>query len=132
MRVAVCVDDAFGMLFFGKRQSRDRVLIQHLIERAEGRVLISPFSRLLFEQYPQVTVSDTPLDEAQGNDLCFIENLPLAPYEDKIDVLYVYHWNRSYPSDKRLDIDLTGWRLRETEEFVGSSHEKITKETYVK
>ena len=130
MKVAICVDDAFGMTFFGKRQSRDRVLIEELLRTAGGRILISPFSRLLFEQYPAVTVSESFLNDAAEGDLCFVENVPLKPYVDKIDTLIVYHWNRSYPSDKKLDIDLTGWNLVSTEEFAGSSHEKITKEIY--
>jgi hypothetical protein len=46
----------------------------------------------------------------------------------------VYRWNRRYPGDVFFDLDVSAapWRCVETEEFVGSSHEKITKEVYVK
>ncbi len=41
-------------------------------------------------------------------------------------------WNRTYPSDLYFDINVQNeqWELIESEEFQGSSHEKITKEIY--
>ena len=53
MKVAVCVDDAQGMTFFGKRQSSDRVLIEEFITSNSGRrVYITPFSARIFQNYP--------------------------------------------------------------------------------
>lgn len=37
-----------------------------------------------------------------------------------------------YPADLRLDIALEDWKKTEEEEFVGNSHEKITREVYVR
>ena len=53
-------------------------------------------------------------------------------YIEKIDNIIIYKWNRIYPSDLYFDIDIKNgqWKLIETEEFQGSSHEKITKEIY--
>lgn len=131
MKVAVCVDDAQGMTFFGKRQSSDRVLIEEFITSNSGRrVYITPFSARIFQNYPEVIQSATALDDAGDTDVCFIENLRLAPYASKIEELIVYRWNRSYPSDFKLDLDLTQWHLVSSSEFQGSSHDNITKEIY--
>ena len=131
--VAVCVDDKLGMLFYGKRQSRDRVLIEELIESACGKkIYISSFSKLLFPNDESVTVCEDPLLEAKDGDVCFIENLPLVPYVGKISTLIIYKWNRAYPTDKKLDVDVRacGFKLDSVKEFAGSSHDKITKEIY--
>ena len=63
---------------------------------------------------------------------CLVENKSLFNYENKINTLVIYKWNRLYPSDLYFDIDLknNSWQLINSEDFVGSSHEKITKETY--
>ena len=50
MTVAVCVDDKMGMLFNHRRQSRDKVLIDDLMNIAE-KVKINGFSEELFEDY---------------------------------------------------------------------------------
>jgi hypothetical protein len=134
MRVALCIDDKNGMLFNHRRQSRDRVLIADLLESVgEGRLYIGPFSQKLMESYGvETTVSENMLCEAGESDLCFVEDMPLSDVAHRIDELIIYRWNRVYPADVYLDIDIEreGFRLTDTVEFEGSSHEKITKETY--
>ena len=134
MTVFVCVDDKGGMTFFGKRQSRDSVLIKDVIEHAEDGILyVNEFSEKLFEQSDASVISvSSPLDSAAEGSYVFVENLPLAPYKDKIQKLVIYRWNRHYPSDKKLDIDpkSLGMRLFVSYDFQGSSHTKITKEVY--
>lgn len=44
--------------------------------------------------------------------------------------LVLYRWNRSYPGDVTFPWPLTGWKLVETADFPGTSHEKITEEVY--
>ncbi|MFR4122966.1 MAG: hypothetical protein ACLT0W_12285 [Clostridium sp.] len=44
--------------------------------------------------------------------------------------MILYKWNRVYPADQYFAMDLSGWKLVETVEFPGSSHEKITEERY--
>ncbi len=134
MRVVVCVDTAGGMLFNHRRQSRDRVLLADLLETAKGGTLyIHPFSEKLLAGMP-VSVSDTFLADAGPGDTCFVEHCSFAPYLDKIDEIVIYQWNRLYPSDFSLDTRplAHGYRLVETTDFPGSSHENITKERYQK
>ena len=45
----------------------------------------------------------------------------------------LYKWNRDYPADFYFDIDYANdYKLETTLDFVGTSHEKITKEVYVR
>ena len=127
--VAVCVDNNMGILFNSRRQSRDRILIEELLSSTNERIFIHPYSRVLFEESDRITVCDDPLGECD-NGICFIENIPLLPYKDKIGKLIVYRWNKVYPADTYLDISLEGRRIISKTKFRGSSHDKITKETY--
>lgn len=128
--VAICLDDKGGMTIFGKRQSRDRVLISELCDSVDGIIYISEFSKALFAPHEdRYRVSDDPLTECPDGGVCFIEDLALMPHLSEIETLLLYKWNRVYPSDKRIDIPLDGFRVIEEHEFTGSSHDKITKLT---
>ena len=61
-----------------------------------------------------------------------VEDKLLKLYEDKINILIIYKWNRIYPADLHFDINVNddSWKLIDFEEFNGSSHEKITREIY--
>lgn len=132
MIVIVCVDNSLGMLFNNRRQSRDSVLISKIIETsASKRLLISEFSSSLFDGLNAV-VNERFLDIAEDGDFCFVENSALTPYVDKIEKIIVFKWNRDYPSDFCLDLDLSQWALISSLDFEGSSHEKITMEVYEK
>ena len=132
--VAVCVCDRLGMMFNNRRQSKDRLLIHNLLSTYDGDVYIHPYSRTLFEENPRIHVSDNPLGDCADGALAFIENLPILPYAKSIDRLIIYKWNTNYPYDKQLDIDTDalGLTLVEESDFVGSSHDLITKEIYTK
>lgn len=133
MRVIVCLDDRNGMLFNRRRQSRDRRVVEDILrELGEKRLLVNGFSAPLFERAgDRIRVEDDPLAAAGREDVCFVENLPLAPWAAAIERLTVYRWNRVYPADMRLDLALeSGWHLVAASDFPGFSHEKITKEIY--
>ena len=50
----------------------------------------------------------------------------------KYDV-YLYKWNRKYPSDVKFPKDmLNDFKLEGSTDFEGNSHEKITEERYVR
>lgn len=131
MTVAFCLDENNGMMFNGRRQSRDRVLISDFIDRAgNGRIWISPYSEILFEGRP-VTIDRDFMSKAAHDDFCFAEDVDPAEYSDRTDRLIIYRWNRNYPFDTVFDTDmLKSFRLESRTDFVGSSHERITAETY--
>ena len=133
MQVILCLDDRNGMMFNHRRQSRDRAVIQDILENLRDKQLwIRPISQVLFQDAKTcVRVEEHFLEQAGCEDVCFVEDMLLAPYADKIQSMVVYRWNRHYPADVSLDIDLhQGWRLVSQTEFPGYSHEKITKEVY--
>ncbi|MFR2604091.1 MAG: ribonuclease Z [Waltera sp.] len=133
MQVIVCVDDDMGMLFNHRRQSRDRVLIQRILEIAKGkRIFMNTYSAELFEGNENICIDDDFLKNAGDGDICFVENVALSGYIEKIDKIIVYKWNRRYPADFYMDIPLikNGWQSVENYDFKGYSHEKITEEVY--
>ena len=146
MKVIVCVDDGNGMLFNKRRQSQDRVLRDDVQKMTSGQKLwMNAYSARQFQEGSQtgenvtgvsetaaLIVAEDFLRQAGENDFCFVENEKLLPYSDRITEVVVYSWNRSYPGDFHLDLDLNQWRRVQTTEFAGYSHEKITKEIYRK
>ena len=133
--VALCVDDENGMMFGGRRQSRDRVLIGELMQsHGKTTVCIGPYSKLLFSEYPEVQLCEDPLEECPNGGVCFIEDCSVLKHLQEIGTLIVYHWNRRYPADFYFEFDpiAQGFTLVSVQEFEGSSHEKITKEIYRK
>lgn len=133
MQVIVCVDDNGGMMFNKRRQSRDRVLCEYVMRLSEGhQVYMNAYSAKLFSEDDRIVVSENYLEEASGEDFCFVEKEPLKAYENEIKKLIIFKWNRVYPADQHLDIDPEKMTKVQEEEFVGFSHEKITMEVYEK
>lgn len=134
MKLIVCLDDNCGMMFNHRRQSRDRVLIADMIRHVGNAPLrISPYSAPLFgEDAPTLCIVSDPVADAKKEDYCFVENTPLPQSLDGVDELIIYRWNRLYPSDVRFVCDTSAFFLTESLEFVGSSHDKITKEIWKK
>lgn len=135
MIVAVCVDKKMGTSFGGKRQSMDSELRKDLLREVKesgGRLYVSPYTARQFGDQSELTVCDDPGMQAGAGDFYFAELTPLKDLEDRIEKLIIYRWNRQYPEDEKLDIDLKKWRRQSRNDFPGSSHEKITREVYVK
>lgn len=134
MILIVCLDDNNGMMFNKRRQSKDSAVRADMIAHAGGSaVWMSSYSAKQFEEPEAViSVDDAFLEKAGDGEFCFLEGEGALAAEDRIEKLIVYKWNRMYPSDVKFDIDLSSWKLDSTAEFAGSSHEKITKEVYIK
>lgn len=131
MRVIVCLDEKCGMAFGGRRQSRDRVLCQRVIELVgEEKLWMNKKSIALFEGFDNALADENYLDKAGIGDYCFVETDSLAAKKDGIEGFVIYRWNRAYPSDLKFDIDLSGYKMVSATEFKGNSHDKITEEVY--
>jgi hypothetical protein len=134
MKIIVCLDDYGGMLFNFRRQSRDRVLIDDIISNlGSDKLCIFKYSEILFSAYEGKYEIVDDLSELTDEDcVCFIENVAINPYLDRISEVTVYNWNRVYPRDFVFDIDLEkeGFSLMSSYEFEGYSHENIRKEVY--
>ena len=132
MNVVVCLDEHDGMLFNNRRQSRDVRVIEDVMQMANV-LWISPFSKPLFENVEaDVMTDDQFLEKAAMGEYCFVENQEITPYIDKVEQMIVYRWNRKYPSDFCLDIPLNEWKNVAEVEFAGKSHEKITKQIFIR
>ena len=129
MRAALCVDNRMGFQFNGRRLSRDRAQQEDLLALCGGEKLwVAPCSAALFSWAPdRVAVAEDPL---QAPGLCFLEDR-LPPPED-VEELILYGWNRDYPSDVRLDWDLSAFEAGTQWEFPGTSHPVITRTIYVR
>ncbi len=132
MEIFLCLEDRGGMLFHGRRLSRDRAVTADLLAAAGPAGLwVAPFSRGLFAPGDPVRAAEDFLLRAGERDACFVEDRPLLPHLARIRAVTVYRWNRRYPFDRALDLDLSQWRLASVEEFPGYSHPILTKERYI-
>lgn len=129
MTLYICLDDKNGLRFNKRRQSRDAALLEDIRSQLSGDLLIDPFSEKLIReaQIPYVLPPQTAED-------FFSEDVPTEALLENCSKVVIYRWNRHYPADVRWDPDLEerGFSLEETVEFPGKSHEKITREVYVK
>ena len=142
LNIIVCIDDRDGMMFNGRRQSRDRAVAEDIASLCgEHRLLMNEFSQKMFSKYgiSDVVVSEDFLRTAESEDYCFVENCSIKSVSDRleqavesrIEAVIVYRWNRSYPADVYFERELIeNWDLKEIKDFEGSSHESITREIY--
>ena len=132
MNIIVCIDDNKGQLFNGRRQSKDIQVINKIYEITEGQnLLINSFSEKLFEE--KAIVNADFLEYAGEGDFCFIENVSVAEYIEKINKVYLFKWNRKYPADFTFDLEMeNNFHLVSVEEFQGNSHELVTLEVWEK
>lgn len=126
MKVIICLDQNMGFSFNGKRQSKDKYVIEDImqyIEYKKSNIYVKTYSLDLFKDYNVNTIPDSnSYCFLEGNDVYNIPNL-----YDKIDELIVYCWNTVYPSDSKLCLNFLKFSSIETNSFEGFSHEKITR-----
>ena len=134
MIAAVCLDDRNGMLFNGRRLSRDRAQQEDLLALCgEKKLRIGSFSAKLFQAHEErVVVDDDFLTAAGAGEIVFVEDRGLLPLSARLEGVIVYRWNRAYPSDLQFDLDLSAFTCTERVEFPGNSHDVITREVYMR
>lgn len=137
MTLIVTVDDGFGLAFGAKRQSRDRELVRDAVGLASGRkILAREYSRLIFDEAgiksDAVAFCDEPTKAAKKDDLVLLELAVKKSELDLAEQIIIYAWNRRYPATAKLDMGYieANFKLKDEYEFVGNSHEKITRRTY--
>lgn len=135
MILIVCVDEKNGMLFNNRRQSRDKKIIERIVEQTKNKKLwITSFSQELFNdsEANNLIIDDNIATKMGKEDYCFVENIEIKTIIEKIDKIILYNWNRSYPADRYLEINLEKWVVESEEEFAGHSHAKITQKIYIR
>ncbi|MDD6708166.1 hypothetical protein ACTNEM_04695 [Eubacterium pyruvativorans] len=152
MNLIVCLDDNGGMMFGGRRQTRDRLVNRHILEMTKGHLIMTEGSAKMFRALPeelekdgvsaedtealrrmaeQIRVEPDPLSAAGPGDFVFDEDMPPGRFADRIRTLVICRWNRVYPADLWFDLDLPGpWTRRSVQNITGSSHDPVTIEVY--
>lgn len=141
MKIIVCVDEKNGLSFGGKRQSQDRVLRDRIVDMIGGAKLwMSRYSAAQFAGIPrgtdrlagtEIIVDDEAAQKAGRDDYYFVEDREFDI--DAAEEIIVCRWQRQYPADRFLEVDLRqGFERVGVEEIVGSSHDKITIEKWIR
>lgn len=116
------------MMFNHRRLSMDSALYRKLEEEAGGRLRAGPDSASLFGG-GAYTGPDW-LSGAGPLDTCFVEN-PADLSGVRPDGVLLFRWNRTYPYDASMPGPLLeGMGLERSEEFRGTSHDKMTMEVF--
>ena len=108
-------------MFNHRRQSQDRVLRAHIAALVgDARLWMNHYSAQQFdaESIQHLNVDDAFLQEAVDGDYCFVEDTALKSYERWIEKIIVFCGGN--------------WKLSESDEFAGYSHERITMEVYLR
>ncbi len=131
MNLILCVDENGGMLFNGRRVSRDKEIIKKIAELVgENKLYMSEYSAPLFEGSEIDVVVDNAYFEKAESGYFFVEKEDVALFKS-VKTITLFNFNRKYPSDKKFNREiLSQARLLKTEEFQGNSHEKITMEVF--
>ena len=133
MIVIVCLDDKKGMMFNHRRQSRDQAVTDRIQKIcADKKLWMNAYSDKLYGSLEgmDIVVENDFLSLAGSGEICLVESDCLMRFIEKIEQIIIYRWNRTYPADVYLDLDLSQWEKKERNEFPGISHEKITEERY--
>lgn len=131
LTVYICLDDRDGMLFNGRRQSRDSRVFEDIRRELRDVLLIDGFSESLCRRAEiPYALWEGPLPR-EGQ--FFLEARP-AVEASAADRLVIYRWGRHYPADVYfgLNPEEALFRLEEVSAFPGTSHEEIRKEVYVR
>lgn len=128
MKIILCLDDNNGMLFNNRRQSRDSVVVEDILNSINGEKLnVFSFSSALFSSFRD-KINEIETVDRIGT--YFVENVDVTPFIGDIEELIVYRWNRVYPADFICGIDFSSFTIKSQVELVGNSHDKITKVVY--
>jgi hypothetical protein len=139
MRLVYILDQKNGLLFNKRRQSKDSILIDNVIQKVNevenATLWLSDYSRELFVDsgLELKDINELSLAEASDKDFIFIEDVSVD-IQDVLEntesnhYLYLYKWNKVYPADRRLDVTedyFNHFEVLSTETFEGNSHEEI-------
>lgn len=133
MKLIFCLSKDSGMMFFGKRQSKDAALRQWIMDYiGESKLWMSQYSAKQFEEINGICIDDDYFSKAEPGDYCFVEDKAYSAEE--VSEIILCRWNRAYPGDKFFNIDLkaNGFIKSNSVDIVGTSHEKITIDVYTK
>lgn len=135
MNLISCVDNRLGILFNHRRVSQDKTIIENIEQWAKNIPLyVDSYSFELFQtaHLTQLHLNQhLPSRSLQGWQFIEQQNIDI-PFQQG-DQWMIYYFNRNYPSDHKLPIDLnhsSNWSIIDVSPFVGQAHDKITRVLY--
>ncbi len=146
MILIVCVDDKLGLSFGNQRQSRDRELTKRILAKVgkmpawtNGYTAKMLFSGDDNNRPSNWSLSEEPFRMATRGEVCFMEAMPAQEIRDAMDAgsieaIWMYFWNRIYPSDNQFPLDMNErqWGKVSEAEFEGYSHPVMLEVVYEK
>lgn len=134
MIIIACVDKQNGMSFYGRRQTKDRVVQGRILQDAyPGKVTMSRHCAAGFPEKcrPHIICRDDPMEVGDG--YCMIETEKASSSASRIEKVILYRWDTVYPADVYFDLPLdNGWELESETYFDGYSHPDVRREVYVR
>lgn len=129
MHIIACVGDNNSLLFNGRRVSRDAAIEDKISVLTKDSTLIcQPSSLTVLSSVP--SVQSGTIDSTPKGKYFFLEELIPDAVTDQIETVTIFRFNRKYPYDTALNIDLSSRKVIKKEDFIGKSHNKITMEVY--
>lgn len=130
MFIITCLDDNNGIAFNHRRQTKDRVVIEDIQKTVgEKKFWMTEYSAKLFDSMSNIKICEKPEKQAKKEEYLFLELEAIDTSDEQIEQLIIYRWNRVYPADVSVCIG-DEWKLAQSLDFAGFSHEKISKEIY--
>jgi hypothetical protein len=130
VKLIICVSKNGGISFNNRRQSRDEEVCKDIIALTDGKLFASEYTAKMFDGIGDVQICDdctTPADQYY-----FAEKKMPEADGQSVSEIVLYHWNREYPADCFFDMDLKDFRLKESVEFTGKSHDCVRREIWVR
>ena len=134
MILITCVDQKNGVAFHGRRQTSDAAVFRDIFKAADNDmygVEVLEYTQPLWDAFVRAEALPSwhPAFEAESGAI-FTELNDCEGYELYYPTVILYRWDKVYPADVILKLDLTKYHLVEIYEFQGTSHEKVRRETY--
>ena len=146
MTIIACVDLRMGLSFNGKRQTRDKLVVKHILNNCDpklgltvtprsGRYIMDSMKSLDEElTIPLHIVPELTPKNAQSSDVFIETGTPdsISELLDMADHVILYVWNTTYLYTEQFpDIqNQSVWTLTHAELMEGSSHDEITIQLY--
>ena len=129
MNVIACIDNNNGIAFNGRRVSSDLAVMSRIkFIVGDHKLWVDKSSeKLLQKHYISYEIIDKN-SRIREEDYVFIDTKQFRFIKkdcSNIDTLVLFMWNRDYPSDTKLDIDMSVLKEYYQLEYKGFSHEKI-------
>ena len=111
MILVAVVDDRMGLCFHGRRQSQDKRLREKILTLFAGKTLwMNGYSAKQFAKdagADAICVAEEDfLTQAGKGEICFVENISAASAAERVEQVYLFHWNRAYPGDLFFDLQV--------------------------